>query len=43
MKYLTRQQQTVLCCILLLLLTGWVVRSYRAAHPPVKAAATSDR
>jgi len=34
---LTKQEQLVLCILLALLLTGWAVKSYRAAHPPVKA------
>ena len=35
---LTKQEQMVLCIILGLLLTGWAVKSYRAAHPPAPAA-----
>jgi hypothetical protein len=27
----------VLCVLAALLLTGWAVRSYRTAHPPVQA------
>jgi hypothetical protein len=34
---LTKQEQLVLCIVLALLLTGWAVKSYRAAHPPAKA------
>jgi hypothetical protein len=30
---LTKQEQLVLCVILGLLLTGWAVKTYRAAHP----------
>jgi hypothetical protein len=30
---LTKQEQLVLCIVLGLLLTGWAVRTYRAAHP----------
>jgi hypothetical protein len=32
-KGLTRQEQLVLCIVLGLLLTGWAVKTYRAAHP----------
>ena len=34
MNLLTKQEQTVLCIVLGLLLTGWAVKTYRAAHPP---------
>jgi len=34
---LTKQEQLVLCIVVGLLLVGWAVKSYRAAHPPVKA------
>ena len=34
---LTRQEQLVLCIVAGLLLTGWAVKAYRAAHPPVPA------
>ena len=34
MNYLTKQEQLVLCIVLGLLLTGWAVKTYRAAHPP---------
>jgi hypothetical protein len=37
MSYLTKQEQMVLCIVLLLLLTGWAVKTYRVAHPPVAA------
>jgi hypothetical protein len=30
---LTKQEQLVLCVVLGLLLTGWAVKTYRAAHP----------
>jgi len=33
-KWLTKQEQLVLCIVLGLLLTGWAVKTYRAAHPP---------
>jgi hypothetical protein len=36
-NYLTKQEQWVLCVILGLLLTGWLVKTYRAAHPPATA------
>jgi hypothetical protein len=36
---LTKQEQMVLCIIIGLLLTGWVVKAYRASHPPSAAAA----
>jgi hypothetical protein len=32
-KGLTKQEQLVLCIVLGLLLTGWAVKTYRAAHP----------
>jgi hypothetical protein len=35
MLNLTRQQQTVLCVVLLLLVSGWAVKAWRQAHPPV--------
>jgi len=31
---LTKQEQLFLIIVLGLLLTGWVVKTYRAAHPP---------
>jgi hypothetical protein len=34
MNFLTKQEQLVLCIVLGLLLTGWAVKTYRAAHPP---------
>ena len=34
MNCLTKQEQLVLCIVVGLLLTGWAVKSYRAAHPP---------
>jgi hypothetical protein len=36
-NYLTKQEQLVLCIVLGLLLTGWAVKTYRTAHPPVTA------
>jgi hypothetical protein len=36
-NYLTKQEQLVLCIVLGLLLTGWAVKTYRAAHPPETA------
>jgi len=33
MNRLTRQEQWVLCLVIGLLVTGWVVKTYRAAHP----------
>ena len=38
MNRLTKQEQLVLCIVIGLLLTGWAVKAYRAAHPPLKAA-----
>jgi hypothetical protein len=35
---LTKQEQLVLCLVLGLLLTGWAVKTYRTAHPPVTSA-----
>ena len=37
MNWLTRQEQIVLATVLALLLTGWAVKTYRAAHPTVPA------
>jgi len=34
---LTKQEQLVLCIVLGLLLTGWAVKTYRAAHPSTAA------
>jgi hypothetical protein len=34
---LTKQEQLVLCIVIGLLLTGWAVKAYRAAHPPLEA------
>ncbi len=36
-KWLTKQEQLVLTVVIGLLLTGWAVRTYRTAHPPVEA------
>jgi len=36
-KWLTKQEQLVLTVVIGLLLTGWAVRTYRTAHPPVAA------
>jgi hypothetical protein len=33
-KFLTRQEILFLCVVAGLLLTGWLVKFYRAAHPP---------
>jgi len=32
-KFLTKQEQMALCLIFVLLLTGWAVKTWRAAHP----------
>ena len=32
-KFLTKQEQLALCLIFVLLLTGWAVKTWRAAHP----------
>jgi hypothetical protein len=32
-SFLTKQEQMALCLIVVLLLTGWGVKSWRAAHP----------
>jgi hypothetical protein len=34
-SHLTKQEQFVLCVVIGLLLTGWAVKTYRQAHPPV--------
>ena len=34
---LTKQEQLVLCLVLGLLLTGWAVKAWRTAHPPIRA------
>jgi hypothetical protein len=36
-KFLTKQEQMVLCLIFVLLLTGWAVKTWRAAHPAAAA------
>jgi hypothetical protein len=36
-KSLTKQEQMFLCIVLGLLLTGWAVKTWRAAHPPAAA------
>jgi hypothetical protein len=36
MNRLTKQEQMVVCIVLGLLLTGWAVKAYRTAHPPVR-------
>jgi len=36
-NYLTKQEQMFLIVVLELLLTGWAVKTYRAAHPPTAA------
>ena len=41
-RRLTKQEQLVLGIILCLLLTGWAVKTYRAAHPPAQAVETSE-
>jgi hypothetical protein len=38
---LTKQEQLVLCVVLGLLLTGWAVKTYRAAHPEKAASQTA--
>jgi len=38
-NYLTKQEQMFLIVVLGLLLTGWAVKTYRAAHPSVAVAA----
>jgi hypothetical protein len=43
MLRLTRQQQLVLGVVTFLLVTGWLVRTWRAAHPPTPAAAAPAR
>ena len=35
MIHLTKQEQLVLALMTFLLLTGWAVKTYRTAHPPV--------
>ena len=34
---INRQQQTFICAVLLLLLTGYAVKTWRKAHPPIAA------
>jgi hypothetical protein len=41
MAHLTRQEQFVLVIVLGLLLTGWAVKTWREAHPPMPPAARS--
>lgn len=35
--HLTKQEQLVLCAVIGLLLVGWVVKTWRTAHPPPPA------
>jgi hypothetical protein len=42
-KGLTKQEQLVLCIVVGLLLTGWAVKTWRAAHPPPAAAVEKAR
>jgi hypothetical protein len=37
-NHLTKQEQLFLIVVLGLLLTGWAVKTYRAAHPPAAVA-----
>ena len=41
MSWLTKQEQLVLAIVVGLLLTGWAVKTYRAAHPATTAVAVS--
>lgn len=40
-SHLTKQEQLVLCVVLGLLLSGWIVKAYRQAHPPVASVQTA--
>jgi hypothetical protein len=42
-QYLTKQQQWVLCAVIGLLLVGWIVKAWRAAHPPLQSVAVPAR
>jgi hypothetical protein len=43
-SFLTKQEQMVLCLVMLLLLTGWAVKTYRAAHPaPISIAPPAQK
>jgi hypothetical protein len=39
---LTKHEQLVLCIMVGLLLTGWTVKAYRAAHPPLQTFAPAE-
>lgn len=41
MNALTSQEKWVLCLVLGLLLTGWAVKTYRAAHPTAQSVAVT--
>jgi hypothetical protein len=43
LKHLTKQEQMVVCVVIGLLLTGWAVKAYRAAHPPIAAIAEAPK
>jgi len=40
-NHLTKQELLVLGIVMGLLLTGWAVKTYRTAHPPVTATQTA--
>ena len=42
-NYLTKQEQLFLIVVLGLLLTGWAVKTYRTAHPPVTVAVQTTK
>ncbi len=42
MDRLTKQEQLVLCLVLGLLLTGWAVKTYRAAQAATQVAAPAQ-
>jgi len=43
MNWLTKQEQLVLGVVVGLLLTGWAVKTYRAAHPTATVAVQPAR
>ena len=42
-SWLTKQERRVLLFVIGLLLTGWAVKSYRLAHPPIEANAPTSK
>ncbi len=41
-NWMTKQERLVLQVVIALLLTGWAVKSYRTAHPPIASSTTIE-